>query len=372
MTRNIGIRPSLPTSSTAIEPRGDLSGSSFARAAQLAIYDRAQGAVVVPWCGSSSTGSAYNAGVSSETFRFAYWSSGVHFHRQWSVRFRWNSAGEVTLAVGSASVTVNLGYKQETTALRNSPLQEDTITFNEYFTASSGRHTLSLQVSGASGSSWAVADIHCIEVPRSVLAKDTSDLGLNASSISTDSPIRGDANESWRGIYDIARTPTIKRGALYSLALGNETVASNMIALQGFTAGSPTAILFDDSIVGPIDDYPRMTAPIINSSASDRTRIGVSAYYEFSCSVGTISTVTFSWDDSFGNTYTKTGSSTGGAGGTWVHFDVTGSGAPLLSHDDESSWTATDTLKKLAFTITSGGAVTGNLGIKSLCIYEVP
>lgn len=372
MTRNIGIRPSLPTSSTAVDPRGDLSGASFARAAQLALYNRGQGAVAVPWCGSSSTGSAYNTGVSSETFRFAYWSSGVHFHRLWYVKFRWNSAGAVTCAVGTASVTAQLGYKQETTALRNSPLQEDVVVFSEYFTQSAGRKTLSLQVSGASGSSWAVADIFCIEVPRSVFAKDSSDLGVNPSSIATDSPIRGDANEGWRGIYDIARTPTIKRGALYSLALGSETVASNMIARQGFTLGSPTATLFDSTIIGPYDDYPRMSAPITNSSASDKTRIGVSAYYEFSCSVGTISTVTFTYHDNHGNACTASGSSTGGAGGTWVHFDVTGSNAPMLSHDDESSWTATDTLNELEFTITSGGAVTGNLGIKSLCIYEVP
>lgn len=236
-------RPDLEDGSIrAGEPVGSLDWSTLAAGTNWLM---GHGSVLVPWCALGLTVSSGN----SATFPFRIKPKAQAVERIWCVNLRASgaTAPAVTITVdGSTSRTVYpssaRNLRADSFALRH-PLSAKSTTEAET--------TLKIETSGGG---VVVESCSCYEQTRGVLASDTTDYGVDVTSLRPRQPIADLANQSIAGVCDAYKNLDARRNGLFdwstpeaSAISPGSTSATDLFALYPVihaaipTAGDTTA-----------------------------------------------------------------------------------------------------------------------------------
>ena len=235
------VKPYVPSLSLSeISTGSPVRGQTWIGAVDIANYLRGHGRQLIPMFSPKTTIPT----ATTRTFRFRCYTSAASRARVWTVML--SSAD-----TGSASAYVRMRAPASTGADQYLPVGSlvsgNGSLFAEYVEIASGadaEEELTIDLRAESDDSVNVLGISCVELPRTTLDLDATDLGVDVNTVPAREPIIEVSNAGMLGAYDVlSNRGSGSRGGIYYWA--NDTAspasvtATSYSAISGFTLDLP-------------------------------------------------------------------------------------------------------------------------------------
>lgn len=245
---------------SAVEVGAPVSGPrTWVPIGAMANWASGHGGMLIPWCAMS-----YQAEASlTYTLNFLVSPKPAAVERVWHVFARAVSGAErCTFTIGSlAAQTVDLAQGRT----------QDALIFREPLAASvSAVEAVSVVVApAAAGGNVVIEGLSCYEQTRPELRLDTTDYGVDLSSLTSRQPIADISFESMRGVATAVQNMTARRSGYFHAAIPEED------PLTETDGGSSAVYPFDIPLIGAVD-----------RTGETNTSVTVGAYMRVSAGTG--------------------------------------------------------------------------------------
>jgi hypothetical protein len=255
-------RPTLDTA--AIRAGEPVSATDWWRMGALANWSSGHGGMLIPWC---AIGRPIGSG-STETFHFYVGPKNRAVERVWAVNLRASALVGVSAVVTAGSASAATVYPPSTRSGRIG-----TFVFREPLSAKTNTAAGTTLVVQAVGGTVRVESVAMYEQTRAALALDTTDYGVDLTSLSARQPITDFANRSIRGVADGYKNLDARRAGFfhYSTPTG---VAIPVTA----TSGAPASLF---ALACPV-------AGAIPTTTDTTTTLTIAAYAKVNADTATI------------------------------------------------------------------------------------